>query len=288
MSFLELPLELRLIIYEHAAVEGPAVTIGACELTGKGADVVQRVYGDQRTPLPGLPPMYEPAIVPAYSSHLLSVSNPARIDLSSTPNSSSHHSTLSSLLLLNHQINAELSTHLRRKNDKGTSLFVQFPLGLHVFTTKCPDFIRQARSIHIAGSYPKPTSRKQSPHLDQLARLVSTTLGKSPRFPIEKFEARIYFPGDNSYPRVWDDSSPASVILRNVCGGYIDMEVARGRHGTGVYVSVRPHPQNKRVISTVWRRLIEGDNGQPSCGDCAVDKQWPEWNTEFTPSSPLP
>jgi hypothetical protein len=288
MSFLELPLELRLIIYEHAAVEGPAVTIGACELTGKGADVVHRVYGDQRIPLPGLPPMHEPAIVPSYSSNLLSVSEPARIDASSTRNSSPHHSTLSSLLLLNHQINAELSTHLRRKNDKETSLFVQFPLGLHVFTTKCPDFIRHARSIHIAGSYPKPTSRKQSPHLDQLAQLVSTTLGKSPRFPIEKLEARIYFPGDNSYPRVWDDSSPASVILRNVCGGYIDMEVARGRHGTGIYVSVRPHPQNKRVISTVWRRLIEGDNGQPSCGDCAVDKQWPEWNTEFTPSSPLP
>jgi hypothetical protein len=117
---------------------------------------------------------------------------------------------------------------------------------------------------------------------------VSTTLGKSPRYPIEKLEARFYFPGGDSYPRVWDDSSPASVILRNVCGGYIDMEVARGRHGTGVYVSVRPHPENKRVISTVWRRLIEGDNGQPSCGDCAVDKQWPEWNTEFTPSSPLP
>jgi hypothetical protein len=154
MSFLELPLELRLIIYEHAAVEGPAVTIGACELTGKGADVVHRVYGDQRIPLPGLPPMHEPAIVPSYSSNLLSVSEPARIDASSTRNSSSHHSTLSSLLLLNHQINAELSTHLRRKNDKETSLFVQFPLGLHVFTTKCPDFIRHARSIHIAGSYP--------------------------------------------------------------------------------------------------------------------------------------
>ncbi|KAG9830215.1 hypothetical protein KCU98_g13750, partial [Aureobasidium melanogenum] len=86
----------------------------------------------------------------------------------------------------------------------------------------------------------------------------------------------------------WDDSSPASVILRNVCGGFIDMEVARGRHGTGIYVSVRPHPDNKRVISTVWRRLVEGDSGQPTCGDWAVDKQWPEWNTEFAPSSPLP
>ncbi|CAD0092885.1 unnamed protein product [Aureobasidium vineae] len=294
MSFLELPLELRLIIYEHAAVEGAAVTIGACELTGKGADLVHRVYGDERAPLPGLPPMHEPAILDSYSSRLLSVSEPARIDVSS-PSSNppdhvapTHHSTLSSLLLLNHQINAELSTHFRRKNNKKTSLFVQFPLGLHVFKTKCPDFVRQARSIHIAGSYPKPTTTKQSPQLDQLAHLVSATLGKSPRYPIEKLEARIYFPGGDSYPRVWDDSSPASVILRNVCGGFIDMEVARGRHGTGIYVSVRPHPDNKRVISTVWRRLVEGDNGQPTCGDWAVDKQWPEWNKEFAPSSPLP
>jgi hypothetical protein len=288
MSFLELPLELRLIIYEHATVDESAVTIGACELTGKGADLVHRVYGDQRAPLPGLPPMHEPAIVSSYSSRLLSVSDPARIDVSLPSSPDSYHSTLSSLLLLNHQINAELSTHIRPKKNRETSLFVQFPLGLHVFKTKCPDFIRQARSIHIAGSYPKSASLKQSPHLDQLAHLVSTTLGKSPRYPIEKLETRIYFDGANSYPRVWDDSSPASVILRNVCGGFIDMEVARGRHGTGVYVSVRPHPENKRIISTVWRRLIEGDNGQPSCGDCAVDRQWPEWNTEFTPSSPLP
>ncbi|KAH0385771.1 hypothetical protein KCU92_g3240, partial [Aureobasidium melanogenum] len=290
MSFLELPLELRLIIYEHAAVEGAAVTIGACELTGKGADLVDRVYGDQRAPLPGLPAMLEPAILDTYASHLLSVSEPARIDVSASPCSqpSTHHSTLSSLLLLNHQINAELSTHFRLKINRKTSLFVQFPLGLHVFKTKCPDFVRHARSIHIAGSYPKPTSAKQSPQLDQLAHLVSTTLGKGPRYPIEKLEARIYFPGADSYPRVWDDSSPASVILRNVCGGFIDMEVARGRHGTGIYVSVRPHPDKKRVISTVWRRLVEGDSGQPACGDWAVDKQWPEWNTEFAPSSPLP
>lgn len=289
MSFLELPLELRLIIYEHAAVEGAAVTIGACELTGKGADIVHRVYGDQRAPLPGLPLNHEPAVISSYSSRLLSVADPARIHVSSAaPSPASHHSTLSSLLLLNHQINAELSTHFRRKNTKDTSLFVQYPLGLHVFKTKCPDLIQHARSIHIAGSCPKPTSQTHFDHLDQLADLVSTTLGKSPRFPIEKLEARIYFAGENSYPRVWDDSSPASVILRNVCGGFIDMEVARGRHGTGVYVSVRPHLENKRVISTVWRRLIEGDHGQPSCGDWAVDKQWPEWNTEFTPSSPLP
>ncbi|THY09812.1 hypothetical protein D6D02_05701 [Aureobasidium pullulans] len=293
MSFLELPLELRLIIYEYAAVEGAAVTIGACELTGTGPDLVHRQYGDKRAPLPGLPPLHEPVILEGYSYRLLSISDPARIDVPSASRpqdylGETHHSTLSSLFLLNHQVHAELSTHFRVKNNRKTSLFIQFPLGLHVFKTKCPDFVRQARSIHIAGSYPKSVTAEQPLHLEQLAHLVSATLGKAPRYPIEKLEARIYFPGNDSYPRVWDDSSPASVILRNVCGGFIDMEVARGRHGTGIYVSVRPHPEHKRVISTVWRRLVEGDSGQPDCGDWAVDKQWPEWNTEFTPSSPLP
>ncbi|KAI5210661.1 hypothetical protein E4T39_00237 [Aureobasidium subglaciale] len=246
MSFLELPLELRLIIYEHAAVEGAAVTIGACKLTGEGPDLVHRVYGDKRAPYPGLPPLHEPTVHSGYSSRLLSVSKPAYIDVSSAPclpDAPIYHSTLASLLALNHQINAEISTHVRTRNKRKTN---------------------------------------------QLAHLVSATLGKKSPYPIEKLEARIYFPGADSYPRVWDDSSPASVILRNVCGGFIDMEVARGRHGTGIYVSVRPHPENKRVISTVWRRLIEGDGGQPDCGDWVVDKQWPEWNTEFTPSSPLP
>lgn len=291
MSFLELPLELRLIIYGYAAIEGAAVTIAAAELIGLGPDLIHRQYGDKRAPLPGLPPFHEPVISSEYSASLLSLSNPAHIHVS--PNSAStssldanHHSTFSSLLLLNHQINAELSAHFRVKNNRKTSLFVAFPLGLHVFKTMCPDFVRQARSIHIAGSYPKSVDKDT--HLQQLGHLISVTLGRNSRYPIEKLEARIYFPGEDSYPRVWDDRSPASVILRNVCGGFIDMEVARGRHGTGLYVSVRPHPENKRVISTVWRRLIEGDSGQPTCGDWAVDKSWPEWNTEFAPSSPLP
>ena len=79
MSFLELPLELRLIIYEYAAVEGAAVTIGACELTGTGPDLVHRQYGDKRAPLPGLPPLHEPVILEGYSSRLLSISDPSPI-----------------------------------------------------------------------------------------------------------------------------------------------------------------------------------------------------------------
>jgi hypothetical protein len=294
MSLLELPLELRLIVYGHAAVEGAAVTIGAVELTGTGADIVHRQYGDDRSPLPGLPRLHEPAIYSGYSSRLLSVSHPARLDVSSPPKPttphSARHSTLSSLMLLNHQINAELTTHILPKKNRNTSLFIQFPLGLHVFKTRCPNFLRQARSIHIAGSCSRVEScqAEKPPHLEQLAQLVLATLGQSPPYPIDKLEARIYFPGNDSYPRVWGDSSPASVILHNVFGGFIDMEVARGRHGTGVHVSVRPHPENKRVISTVWRRLVEGDGNQPECGDWAVDRQWPEWTTEFAPSSPLP
>lgn len=292
MSFLSLPLELRLIIYDFAAIEGSnAVSIGTAELIGNGPELIHRQYGDKRSPLPGLKPRHEAVILSGYSSRLLSVSDPARIHLSAAPSPSAYlapnyHSTLGSLLRLNHQVHAELKAHFRVKNNRKTSLFISFPQGLHVFKTMCPDFVRQARSIHLAGSC--PASSTKSLHLQQLASLVKATLGERPTYPLAKFEARIYFPGNDAYPRVWDDHSPISIILRNVCNALIDMEVSRGRYGTGIYVSVRPHPENKRVISTVWRRLVEGDGGQPTCDDWVVDRFWPEWTNNFVPSSPLP
>lgn len=313
--FLDLPLELRLIIYGFAVIDSPTVVISSAQLTGKYPDIIDRLYGAKRSPLAGLPIHHEPVILPTYNSELLSVAEPASIDVSQkhAPDpeaylDTTYHPTLTSLLLCNTQVNAEVEAFFHSKSNRKTSLFVSYPHGLHVFQSLCPDYLRQARSIHIAGTYQSPstpvTTRKRKTsdtktattsapasttpdYTAALTRLVRTTLGKSPRFPLTKLELRMYFPGEDSYSRVWgDDNSPICVVLRNVCGGFIDMECARGRHGTGVYLTVRPNPDGGRVISTIWRRLVEGDRGQPKCGDWTVDKRWPEWEEGYTPSPP--
>jgi hypothetical protein len=77
--------------------------------------------------------------------------------------------------------------------------------------------------------------------------------------PIISLQARILYPGAESYSSVWsDESSPVSHLLRGICGGKIDMQVKRGSLGCGVSMGV--HPQaDKREVSTSWEnwRVME-------------------------------
>ena len=321
--FLDLPLELRLLIFNYAIVESDSVTISSAQLTGAAPDIVHRLYGDGRVPLAGLPLHHEPVILSGYSSHLLSASDPARIHVSraAAPGGLRYldpawQTTQSALRLVNHQLNDELYAHFKSKSSRDTSLFVSYPHGLNVFQTMCPDMIRQAKSLHIAGTYNSTYRRQAQPPVDapitppqspkskamafavpdaveQLTNLIHSTMGPDPTSALSKLEMRIYFPnpcdGQDSYYSVWgDDNSPICIVLRNICGGFIDMECWRGRNGTGVHLSVRPNPDKSRVISTVWRRLKEGAKGQPKTGDFVVDPNWPEWSEEWVPSPQTP
>ena len=94
-----------------------------------------------------------------------------------------------------------------------------------------------------------------------------------PKLPqLASLQARILYPGPDSYSSVWsDESSPVSHLLRGICGGKIDMQVKRGSLGCGVSVGVAPQPQ-KRVVSTSWEnwRVVEqapvGLNGRRLTG----------------------
>lgn len=85
-------------------------------------------------------------------------------------------------------------------------------------------------------------------------------------------QARVLYPGAESYSSVWsDDLSPVSHLLRGICGGKIDMQVKRGSLGCGVSVGVVPQPE-QRVVSTSWEnwRVFEqasvGVNGRRMTG----------------------
>lgn len=319
---LDLPLEIRLLIYGFAIVESDSITISSAQLTGTCPDIVNRLYGGGRSPMAGLPVHHEPVIQSGYSSHLLSAADPPRIHVSRAPAAEgvryldpAWQTTLSALRLVNHQLNDELWAHFKAKGSRQTSLFVNYPHGLHVLQTRCPEMIRQAKSVHIAGTYTSAYRRgsgqdvgatdrqsqkksegkikMQPDSVEQLGSLIRSTMGQDAQFPLAKLELRIYFPnpraGEDSYYSVWgDDNSPICVVLRNLCGGFIDMECWRGRHGTGVHLSVRPNPDNSRVISTVWRRLQEGGKNEPRVGSFVVDEKWPEWSEEYVPSPQTP
>ncbi|CAO2648410.1 Nn.00g076770.m01.CDS01 [Neocucurbitaria sp. VM-36] len=84
-----------------------------------------------------------------------------------------------------------------------------------------------------------------------LAQLVRTLLPAEPT-QVAEISARILYPGCDTYNSVWsDENSPALHILRNICGGKIDMKVKRASLGTGLYLTARPNPE-ERIVSTSW------------------------------------
>jgi hypothetical protein len=86
-----------------------------------------------------------------------------------------------------------------------------------------------------------------------LTTLIRTLFPPTPS-QCTKLSARILFPGENSYGTVWsDDNSPATHILRNICGGKIDMKVKRSGLATGLCMTARPRPDS-RIVSTSWEQ----------------------------------
>jgi hypothetical protein len=94
-----------------------------------------------------------------------------------------------------------------------------------------------------------PTTAALAPAV--LGQLVRTLLPPKPT-QLVQLSARILYPGPDSYAVVWSDQrSPVSHILRNVCGGKIDMRIKRSALATGLTLTALPHPE-ARSVSTSW------------------------------------
>lgn len=111
-----------------------------------------------------------------------------------------------------------------------------------------------------------------------LASLVKTILPSTPAPRFRKLEARILFPGPDSYSTVWtDDNGPIVQMLGNAAGGKIDMEVSRGRSENAVVMRVEPR-MGGRVVSTCWKRL---EHGQEEAEKVVVGERWGEDEMEL-------
>lgn len=298
--------------YVKASVCTPELTdtrtVGTARLEGPQHDIIHRLYGNNRSPYPGIPQDHEPIVDTRYQPSLLSLADPAVTHLTPAtvdpPETYEHTQTAyHTLQILCKQVNEELTRHFSISSRRQTSLFVQYPSGLHVLHTLTPQLVRQSRSVHLAGAYiPRtycpPRAACMGAHMappqeklqgnvtpdskGQLDSLIRSLCGPNPTHPVEKLEMRIYYPGDDSYSTVWgDDSSPLVIALRNVAYGEVSIELWRGRFGTGVYMAAKPTGDRRRTVSTVWRKLEEGRRGEPPVGSWVVDSQWPAWNTKY-------
>jgi hypothetical protein len=115
-----------------------------------------------------------------------------------------------------------------------------------------PPTQRQERSVSKTEiAFPRYSVETSSIAPVALTHLIRTLFPPTPSQCI-KLSARILYPGRNSYGVVWsDEKSPVTHVLKNICGGKIDMRVKRGDFGTGLYLTAQAKP-NSRIVSTSW------------------------------------
>lgn len=258
--FLELPVELRLLIYDFAVINARVITVGTAKLTGDDADVFQRQFGNKRSPFKGIPRECEPVVDGKFNSALLL--DKAAVEVkpwTASPGNTTWPWTASkSLLSVNRKISREFRDRLASPPRRETSLFVNYPHGLHVLQTATPELLGQSRSVHLAGLYYPPTNDpywtadrlRARPYLKQLvppeylpgdvvpdaigqlSQLVKSSCGPDAPYPLEMLELRIYYPG-HSYSAVFSESSPLAIALLNIPWGKIELLIYRGNHGIG-------------------------------------------------------
>ncbi|KAL6708339.1 hypothetical protein ACN47E_003263 [Coniothyrium glycines] len=101
-------------------------------------------------------------------------------------------------------------------------------------------------------SYPLFTPSAASLAPPALSLLVRTLLPNTST-NLSTLTARIIYPGENSYAPLWsDEESPVSIILRNICGGKINMQVMQTNLATGIHLTAQPKPEG-RIVSTSWK-----------------------------------
>ncbi|KAL0260392.1 hypothetical protein SLS55_004078 [Diplodia seriata] len=174
---LDLPVELRLLIYDYALFSHASVTV-ATGLKPSFASPVDSGYEsddgrDSDELIPGLPSDYEPVVLPRFDPDFLHLEQPPIFDhcTQDADNDGAdgdderdplarHRANLPfatplALLQTNRQIRDELNWHLKsqRTQERKLSLYLTYPYGLLVFQHLCPDLIRLVRSVHISGYY---------------------------------------------------------------------------------------------------------------------------------------
>ncbi|KAL1389989.1 hypothetical protein HDK64DRAFT_268948 [Phyllosticta capitalensis] len=176
--FFDLPLELRLLIYDYALFDQNDITIASAFDAGIGLAVFRDSdsgYASDpdsesgQAAVDGLPPNQLPIVAPCYQPSLLQPVLEMPRDgaddnfvLLQSPNRKPRtvggrlpFASPLALRLTNRQMDRELKWHLHTQQAQARKygLYLSYPYGLAVFESQCPDLVHVARSIHISGVY---------------------------------------------------------------------------------------------------------------------------------------
>lgn len=173
---LEIPIEIRLMVYECALAETNHITISVAELEKNVFD-----HSEPEETIEGIPGRFVPLIKNKFDPKMMEIGKVEVIplpELMSTrmltgsmdsgygsfnaSNSvigekfgSPHRPELSSmsLLLTNRQIHDEMTAHIKHPTSARSTLHVNYPYGIIVLETLYPSLLRHAKEICISGWY---------------------------------------------------------------------------------------------------------------------------------------
>lgn len=218
--FLDIPIELRLQIYDWVLADSSDVTITVAErernifddadsgssirgLPGKYIPIMQNVYNSEllrigmpaAIPLPGLEELNSTigagtSIDSGYASAGTSLCSPTSRGVETpTPHTAAPLASLS-LLLTNSQIHAEFSLHMKHPTAAHSTLHVTFPYGILVLQELYPSLLRHCEKICISGFYDGshsptwgPTRTTYGTITESASRATRDRDAKGPRLP---------------------------------------------------------------------------------------------------------
>ncbi|TID19959.1 hypothetical protein E6O75_ATG07419 [Venturia nashicola] len=187
-QFLELPIEVRLLIYDYAIAETNHITISVAE--------VEKNIFDDSTPketVEGIPGQFIPLVKHGFDPKMMEI---GKVDMIPLPDilgtrtlitsmdsgygsfdafnstgggklGSPNHPelpllTAMSLFLTNRQIHQEMTAHVKHPTSERSTLHVNYPYGIIVLETLYPSLLRYAEKICISGWYERTGDDEES------------------------------------------------------------------------------------------------------------------------------
>ncbi|QDS76741.1 hypothetical protein FKW77_001339 [Venturia effusa] len=178
-QFLELPIEVRLLIYDYAIAETDHITVSVAELE-------RNIFDDSvpKETIEGIPGQFVPLVKNGFEPQMMEIGKVETIplpdilgpstltgsmdsgygsfDASSSvgggPLGRLKHPevpllTAMSLLLTNRQVYQEMTAHIKHPTSRRSTLHVNYPYGVIVLETLYPTLLRYAEKICISGWY---------------------------------------------------------------------------------------------------------------------------------------
>lgn len=227
-QFLELPIEVRLLIYDYAIAETNHITISVAEM--------EKNIFDDSTPketVEGIPGQFVPLIKNGFDPKMMEIGKVEMIPLPDLLGTSTltgsmdsgygsfdafdtteavkfgrpNHPkvpllTAMSLSLTNRQINNEMNAHINHPTSQRSTLHVNYPYGIIVLETLYPSLLRYAEKICISGWYDRAGDEDGATHDHGPYPIQGLNRPNIPHVPLTHTPSSVYDLANSSLTRL--------------------------------------------------------------------------------------